>query len=631
MPISHWFFKFWFSSHVPRWIILVIDLGINILALAFAYLLRFNFSSIPQEELTWLPLGISLLLILRIIAYVHFDIFRGVIRYTSSSDIYRIFLSLALSSIALIIAGVIRFQLGYTYFIPLSIVIIEFLCSLFIMSSLRLAMKALFFEYKNPRKNKSNILIFGAGQAGIITKRTLDQDATLRYKVIGFLDDDKNKHGKKIEGINVFPFSDLEILSNEYAISSMIITPSQLSLQRKNEIVDEGLKLDLKVLNLPPSSQWINGHLSFNQLKTLNIEDLLERDSIVLDTSNIEKQVSGKIILITGGAGSIGSEIVRQLCRFNPKLLVILDQSETPLFELESELVQLFPYAPIEIVIGDVRNKNRLDHVFQTFQPDIVFHAAAYKHVPLMENNPSEAILTNILGTKNVAELSDAYKVKKFVLVSTDKAVNPTNVMGASKRASEIFIQSLNTVSSTKFITTRFGNVLGSNGSVIPTFKKQIENGGPLTITHAEITRFFMTIPEACQLVIEAGIMGNGGELFLFDMGKPVKIIDLAEKMIKLAGLEPNKDIEIVFTGLRPGEKLFEELLADKENNLPTHHKKLMIAKVKEHNFNTVKPLIDNIIQSFDQQNNNHSVTLLKQLIPEYISNNSEFEKLDQK
>jgi FlaA1/EpsC-like NDP-sugar epimerase len=629
MKFLNLFFRFWFSSHVPRWIILIIDLAINIFSLALAYFLRFNFSNVPSEEIALLPLALICLIIIRTISYLYFDIFKGVIRYTSSSDIFRIFISLFLSSAIIVIAGVIKYNFGSTYILPLSIVIIEFLCSLFIMSSLRLAMKALYFEYKNPRKNRSNILIFGAGEAGIITKRTLDQDAALRYKVIGFLDDDKNKQNKKIDGVNVFDASAIEQLVLENDASTIIITPSTLSLKRKNEIVDMGLDYNLKVLNLPPSSQWINGNLSFNQLKSLNIEDLLERDTIALDNSSIENQIKNKTVLISGGAGSIGSEIVRQLLYFHPKKLVVLDQAESPLFELENELKEKNSKIPIEFVIGDVRNRERMINVFKTFKPEIVYHAAAYKHVPLMENNPSEAILTNILGTKNLAELAHDHQVENFVFVSTDKAVNPTNVMGASKRASEIFIQSLNTISNTKFITTRFGNVLGSNGSVIPTFRKQIEKGGPLTITHPDITRFFMTIPEACQLVLEAGAMGNGGEIFLFDMGKPVKIIDLAKKMIQLSGLEPYKDINIVITGLRPGEKLYEELLADKENTLPTHNKKIMVAKVKENTFDTVKPLIENIIASFHQQNNLESVTLLKKLIPEYKSNNSEYEKLD--
>ncbi len=627
----HLFFRFWFSSHVPRWIILIIDLVINLFSLALAYFLRFNFSAIPKAEITLLPLAIFSLLTVRTIAYLYFDIFRGVIRYTSASDIFRIFVALFSSSAVIISIGFAKFSFGSTYILPLSIVIIEFLCSLFIMSSLRLALKALYFEYKNPRKNRSNILIFGAGEAGIITKRTLDQDAALRYKVIGFIDDDKNKQNKKIEGINVFDLNALDKLVNENDASTIIITPSNLTLKRKNEIVDSGLEHNLKVLNLPPAAQWINGNLSFNQLKSLHIEDLLERDVIQLDNSKIEQQIAGKTVLITGGAGSIGSEIVRQLHYFKPKLLIVLDQAESPLFELENELNEKQLKVKIEYVIGDIRNRERMSNVFNTFKPQIVYHAAAYKHVPLMENNPSEAILTNILGTKTIAELAHENNVEKFVFVSTDKAVNPTNVMGASKRASEIFIQSLNTVSTTKYITTRFGNVLGSNGSVIPTFKKQIENGGPITITHPDITRFFMTIPEACQLVLEAGAMGLGGEIYLFDMGKPVKIMDLAKKMIQLSGLEPNKDIDIVISGLRPGEKLFEELLADKENTLPTHNKKIMIATVKENTFDDVKPLIEKIVASFNQQNNIESVSLLKKLIPEYISNNSEFEKLDAK
>jgi FlaA1/EpsC-like NDP-sugar epimerase len=321
--------------------------------------------------------------------------------------------------------------------------------------------------------------------------------------------------------------------------------------------------------------------------------------------------------------------MARQIINFSPSKIILLDQAESPLYELEMELTEKFPNSSFEVVIGDIRNKERLANVFRTFKPHLVYHAAAYKHVPMMENNPSESILTNIFGTKNVADLAVEYGVQKFVMVSTDKAVNPTNVMGASKRIAEIYIQSLGKTAQTKFVTTRFGNVLGSNGSVIPRFKKQIEAGGPITITHPEITRFFMTIPEACQLVLEAGCLGKGGEIYVFDMGKSVKIVDLARKMIKLSGLQEGKDIEIIYTGLRPGEKLYEELLADSENTLPTHHPQILIGKVKEYDFTEVAQKINELISLFDTQNNTEIVTLMKSIVPEYISNNSEFEKLD--
>ena len=379
---------------------------------------------------------------------------------------------------------------------------------------------------------------------------------------------------------------------------------------------------------MPPVAKWINGELSFNQIKTIHIEELLEREPIQLNNASINQQLNHKTILITGAAGSIGAELARQCAKFNPKLLVLLDQAESPLHELNLEFAEQHT-CPFEVVIGDVRNADRMRNVFNTFKPQLVFHAAAYKHVPMMENNPSESILTNILGTKVVADLAVEFGVEKLVMVSTDKAVNPTNVMGASKRIAEIYTQSLSKTSSTKFITTRFGNVLGSNGSVIPRFKKQIETGGPITITHPDITRFFMTIPEACQLVLEAGCMGQGGEIFVFDMGKPVKIIDLARKMIKLSGLKENTDIKITFTGLRPGEKLYEELLSSTENALPTHHQQILIGKVREYKFSVVTQFINELILLFNTQDNVKIVTKMKEIVPEFVSNNSVFQTLD--
>jgi FlaA1/EpsC-like NDP-sugar epimerase len=364
----------------------------------------------------------------------------------------------------------------------------------------------------------------------------------------------------------------------------------------------------------------------------VQIEDLLEREPIKLDEANINAQIKGKTILVTGAAGSIGSEISRQVAKFQPGKLILLDQAESPLYELEIECRENYSDVQSEVVIGDVRNFQRMENVFRTFRPNFVYHAAAYKHVPMMELNPSESILTNVLGTRNTADLAVKYGAEKFVMVSTDKAVNPTNVMGASKRIAEIYTQALNKVSTTtRFVTTRFGNVLGSNGSVIPRFKQQIESGGPVTITDPEITRYFMTIPEACRLVLEAGCMGKGGEIFIFDMGKSVKIIDLARKMIQLSGLEPGKDIEIAVTGLRPGEKLYEELLNNKENTLPTHHPKIMIARVAEYEFEKAAADISELVSLFNGQNNVEIVSKMKAMVPEYVSNNSVFEKLDQR
>jgi FlaA1/EpsC-like NDP-sugar epimerase len=392
------------------------------------------------------------------------------------------------------------------------------------------------------------------------------------------------------------------------------------------------LEYNVTPLIVPPVENWINNKLHIQDIKHIKIEDLLHRDPIRLHLEKIKSELAGKVILVTGAAGSIGSEMVRQIINFEPHKLVVLDQAESPLVDLELEILENHPYANLYPVVADICDSVNLDRIFQEHRPQVVFHAAAYKHVPMMERHPEQAVKVNVLGTKNVADMSVAYKAEKFVMISTDKAVNPTNVMGASKRIAEIYIQALNDAISnsvTRFVTTRFGNVLGSNGSVVPRFKKQIEEGGPITVTHPDITRYFMTIPEACQLVLEAGTMGKGGEVFLFDMGEPVKIIDLAKKMIKLYGLKPYKDIKIEFTGLRPGEKLYEELLNNKENTLPTHHPKIMIAKVSTSSYDHVSSQFGQLVRALDQNDDFLLVEKMKQMVPEFISNCSKYEALD--
>ena len=626
----HKILEYFWKYNLPRWSILIIDLFICTFSLTLAFFLRFNFKSIPQSELDNFPLIYSVLLSVRLFAFIISKIYKGVVRYTGARDATRIFVIILLSSFFLFIINIFTRQilLGY-YLIPHSVIIIDALVTIFIMVSSRLAIKAIYFENKNPEKQKIQVIIYGAGESGIITKRTLDRDAAVRYKVVGFIDDDEKKKGRSLEGVFVYPTSKLGELVKDNEVESVIISIQNLPSDKKNTIIDECLQYGVKVLNVPPVAKWINGELSFNQIKSINIEELLEREPIKLDNALINEQLNNKTILITGAAGSIGAELARQCAKFNPSLLVLLDQAESPLHELELEFNENGVTCKHEVVIGDVRNADRLRNVFNTFKPNIVFHAAAYKHVPMMENNPSESILTNILGTKTVADLAVEFNVEKFVMISTDKAVNPTNVMGASKRIAEIYTQSLGKTSKTKFITTRFGNVLGSNGSVIPRFKKQIEQGGPITITHPDITRFFMTIPEACQLVLEAGCMGKGGEIFVFDMGQSVKIVDLARKMIKLSGLKEGTDIKIIYTGLRPGEKLFEELLASSENTLPTHHQQILVGKVREYEFTDVTQFINELILLFNTQDNKRIVSKMKDIVPEYVSNNSVFQTLD--
>lgn len=621
---------FW-KYNMPRWSILFIDLAICAFSLTLAFFLRFDFENIPEADLKNMPIDYAALLTIRAISFFISKTYKGVVRYTSTRDAMRILTVVIVGSVSLFLVNAITyFSIGYFVF-PTAVIIIDALVTMFIMICSRLAVKAIYFESKNPERGKINVLIYGAGEGGIITKRTLDRDAAIKYKVVGFIDDDSKKKGRSLEGAFIYTPDKMADLVKENDVELIIISIQNLSPAKKNEITDWCLNNNVRLLNVPPAKKWINGELSFNQLRSIHIEDLLERDPIKLDNDLISAQLKDKVVLITGAAGSIGSELSRQCIKFSPKKIILLDQAESPLHDVELEFGDKFSADKFETVIGDVRNLDRMRNVFKTFKPEIVFHAAAYKHVPMMENNPSESILNNILGTKNAADLSVEYGVKKFVFVSTDKAVNPTNVMGASKRIAEIYIQSLGKKSSTKFITTRFGNVLGSNGSVIPRFKKQIELGGPVTITHPEITRYFMTIPEACQLVLEAGCMGNGGEIFVFDMGKSVKIVDLARKMIKLSGLEEGRDIKIVYTGLRPGEKLYEELLADSENTLPTHHNQILIGKVREYQYEEVSKVINELIELFDTQDNTKIVQCMKVLVPEFKSNNSVFEKLDTK
>lgn len=622
-------FKLFWDYNLPRWFILCIDLLICAFALTLAFVIRFDFNALPETDAKNLPIDFILVLGTRLILFFVSKTYKGVVRYTSTKDAGRIFVVLILGSLVVYLFNLIHFFFQGTYFIPSSVIIIDALVSLFLMISSRLAIKALYFESKNPDREKLNVIIYGAGEGGVITKRTLDRDAAIKYKVVGYLDDDDKKQGRSIEGTFVYSPDKLSELIRDNNVEFVIISIQKISTRKKNDIADICLSNNVRVLNVPPASKWINGELSFNQIKSIRIEDLLEREPIKLDEDIIAKQLRDKIILITGAAGSIGSELARQCARFGPKKLYLLDQAESPLHELELEFTDKLIKPPFEVVMADVRQLDRMRHVFNTFRPNIIFHAAAYKHVPMMENNPSESILTNILGTKNVADLSVEFGVEKFVFVSTDKAVNPTNVMGASKRIAEIYIQSLGKHVSTKFITTRFGNVLGSNGSVIPRFKKQIEAGGPITITHPDITRYFMTIPEASQLVLEAAGMGNGGEIYVFNMGDSVKIVDLARKMIMLVGLKEGKDISIVYTGLRPGEKLYEELLANNENTLPTHHNQILIGKVREYAYEEVKEIINQLIKSFDTQNNDLIVQRMKDLVPEFKSNNSIFQKLD--
>ena len=614
----------------PRLLILIADVLISTAALYLSYLVRFNFQ-IPEIETATFTWVFPLVIGVRFVSFLMARTYSGIIRYTGTRDAVRISLVLLGGSILFALINLVSFEWNSIYLIPFSIVILEFLITEFFMVAGRLSIKILYMELKNPSSSRTGVVIYGAGQAGLITKRMLDEDRDVNFRVSAFIDDDPKKSGKKLEGVDIFPAEMLEIVLEKGQVRNLIIAIQQLSPEKKQSIVESCLRQHVRVLDVPPVKSWINGSLSFGQIRKVNIEDLLGRDPIQLNQQKIAEDLRGKTVLVTGAAGSIGSEIARQILPFAPGKLILLDMAESPLYELELELKEQNPASAdtIETVIGDVRNQDRLRNVFRSFAPMVIYHAAAYKHVPVMELNPSESILNNVMGTKTLADLALEFGADKFVMISTDKAVNPTNIMGATKRIAEMYIQSMNALGNTRFITTRFGNVLGSNGSVIPRFKKQIEAGQPLTVTHPDITRYFMTIPEACQLVLEAGSMGEGGEIFIFDMGKPIRIADLAEKMIQLSGLELGKDIQIQYTGIRPGEKLYEELLANEENTLPTHHRKIMIARVKQYEFGYVSKEIEELIALFPSQDNLAIVRKMKSIVPEYISMHSDFEILD--
>lgn len=618
------------DKNTPRWIVLVIDLGITALSLATAFLLRFNFS-IPDNEFATFPLSFGLVLTIRLIGFLVFRTYTGIVRHTSITDFQRIFLASFFGTLVLFASNLIRYYLVDNFFItPFSVLIIEFLLTFFFMGSLRVGIKLLYQEIMRSSQEKVNVVIFGAGESGISVKRAMERVVDKNINFMAFVDENKSKIGKSLEGAKVIGLDDMEALFAATPPDQFILA-ADMPVKRKTELVDLALKYNVKAFTIPKVQDWITDNFNVNKIEKVKIEDLLGRKQIKLDQDNVSDELNGNVVLITGAAGSIGSGIVRQIATYSPEKIILLDQAESPIYEVEHEIADEFGNGLIQVVVADIREYHRLDAIFKKYKPQIVYHAAAYKHVPLMENNPPEAIRTNIQGTKNLVDLADKHKVKKFVMVSTDKAVNPTNVMGASKRIAEIYAQSKNTVAEhTKYITTRFGNVLGSNGSVIPRFRKQIEAGGPITVTHPDIIRFFMTIPEACQLVLEAGTMGKGGEIFIFDMGEPVKILDLAKKMVRLSGLVVDEDIKIKYTGLRPGEKLYEELLANEENTLKTHHPKIMIAKVRACEYEVFNPLIDDLIASYNTQNNLEIVRKMKQIVPEFKSKNSVFSELDE-
>ncbi len=613
---------------LPRWVILLLDHFIIVISYVLATLIRFNFNLDNAER--WLsPKRILAVLVAHLFFSQIFKPHTGIIRYTHKEDIMAVGKTLVSATLLLAVSNLfIKYYFPPRYVIPYSILIIAALMNSVALSGYRFLVKEIFENAITSLGKRKNILVFGAGKTGRTASRIL-QDNKSNYSIRGFLDDNPKLWESKINGIKITkPELGLDTFKVGQ-IDEILIAISNLSSSRRNWIVDEALKKQIQVKEVPASSKWVSGNLSEKQFRDVRIEDLLGRDAIDLDKSNINKYYGGKVVLITGAAGSIGSEITRQVVRLKPETLLLVDQAESALYDVQQELISNGYNDLIHVIICDITRPSLVRNIFNQFRPDIVFHAAAYKHVPLMEAFPLESIRTNIGGTKVLADLSVEFEVEKYIMVSTDKAVNPTNIMGACKRAAEIYIQTLSKTAKVDFITTRFGNVLGSNGSLIPLLQRQIAKGGPLTITHPEITRFFMTIPEACSLVLEAGSMGKKSEVFVFDMGKPIKILDLARKMLKLAGLQEGKDIEIRFIGLRPGEKLYEEVLLNLENIKETFHPKIRIAQVAKQDLPTIQKLIREILDYESAGEEEACVLTLKKLIPEFVSNQSKYESLD--
>lgn len=619
---------------LPIWMILAMDVVMIGLSLLLAYALRYDFSSQVLDSATmWRTMWLTM-----IVSLVFFKMFRtysSVLRLSSFVDIARIFMALFVSYTAVALACMVAPLVTDIRLAPVNVILMAFIINFALMASSRVIVKMMFETIKAGGSSQTNIFIYGAKEAGVNIAKSLRVSMRERYRLRGFIADEPDLYDKLIMGVRVFPNDEnlFDILAQK-GVKTIIVSPAKRNELKKEENLDRFLKHNIKLLTAPPLSEWNQRGLESGDIKEIQIEDLLQRDPIQIDIRKVASHLEGKRVMITGAAGSIGSEIMRQVATFNPYKLILVDQAETPLHDIRLELMDKWRNLDAETIVADIANQTRMEAIFKEFRPQYIFHAAAYKHVPMMEDNVSESIQTNVAGTRILADLAVKYKAEKFVMISTDKAVNPTNVMGCSKRICEIYVQSLAKKLQkegghvTQFITTRFGNVLGSNGSVIPRFKDQIRRGGPVTVTHPEIIRYFMTIPEACRLVLEAGSMGNGGEIYIFDMGKPVKIVDLAKRMISLSG---RTDVKIEFTGLRHGEKLYEELLNVKELTKPTYHEKIMIATVREYDYDEVKDRIQHLIDvsySYDQMK---IVAAMKDLVPEFISKNSCFEALDKK
>ena len=633
--MKHKIFHRYLSAKVlPIWTILLIDVLIIVVSSLLAYALRYDFRSIFLESST-IDKTIVWTVIVNLVFFRVFRTYSNVLRFSSFIDIMRIFVSLTVSYALLMISSVLLASYLDIRLAPVSVLFMAYIISFAIMSCSRIVVK-MFYELLNfDGSHSANVFIYGAKEAGVNIAKALRVNLRNHYRLRGFIADEPELINKVMMGVKVFPNDEslIDVL-NDRDVHTIIISPAKMEELKKSDMADRLLAHNIKLMTAPPLSEWSGQTLNRTQLKEIQIEDLLQRDPIEIDIHKVASHLEGKRVMITGAAGSIGSEIMRQVASFNPYKLILVDQAETPLHDIRLELQDRWRDIDAETIIADISNATRMEDIFKEYQPQYIFHAAAYKHVPMMEDNVSESIQINVFGTRTLADLAVKYGAEKFVMISTDKAVNPTNVMGCSKRICEIYVQSLAKKLQekgghvTQFITTRFGNVLGSNGSVIPRFRDQIQRGGPVTVTHPEIIRYFMTIPEACRLVLEAGSMGNGGEIYIFDMGKPVKIVVLAKRMISLSG---RTDVKIEFTGLRHGEKLYEELLNVKELTKPTYHEKIMIATVREYDYDEVKQRIQKLIEvsyTYDQM---QIVAAMKDIVPEFISKNSCFEALDKK
>lgn len=609
---------------IPRWTVLLMDTTLVYLAFIIAYLLRYNLAPTVSDFRFSLGQGlfVTAVYLLFILIYRSYS---GLIRHTTIQDIFLIVISKTSSLVSLILLTLLsrKFGLWNLLNVPLSVLLIHYVLITAILFIMRIVVKLGYEFFHSTFAQRKNVLIFGAGTTGIVVWQAIRLDSKSSYRVRGFIDDSRNLQKKKLGGLSVYKEG---ILNTQFIkkenIQVLILAVKEIKPARKKQIINKALQSGLEVLQVPAVNLWLDGNLNVSQLKRVNVEDLLGREPIRLDMKMIEEGLLGNTILVTGAAGSIGSEIARQLTHFSTKMLVLVDQAETAVFQLSNEPLIRECRSAVKVIVADITNRERMEHIFRNYRPEVVFHAAAYKHVPLMEANPHEAFRVNVGGTKTVAELAVKYRVKKFVMISSDKAVNPCNVMGASKRICELYMQWMAEQSNihTQFVTTRFGNVLGSSGSVIPLFTKQIEQGGPVTVTHPDVERFFMTIPEACQLVLEAGFMGKGGEIFVFDMGSSLKIKSLAERMIRLAGYEPGKDISITYIGLRPGEKMYEELNASHEEKLATYHPLITVAKSRLPVDENLNVRVEDILNSLYTLSEEYLIMKMKELVPDYRS-----------